>query len=207
MKKDIQVVMLPTKKETNIIFDKGVLEFIEKKQVASTINSDVKGFHLYFLSDDKPKKGDWCYDISIERRLVKYSELPKHWHDSQQKIVATTDESLENVSNSINPVYEKLPQPTKEFIQKYIEQHNNKNILDWLEVEYDCNHNQMPSKVIDVLKINPDNTIDFYIPNLLDVPNKEVFSKEEVISLLYKSRFHINSSDEKFDKWISEVLR
>lgn len=48
--------MLPTEKATNIINDRGRLEFIHNKQVASTINSIVKGYHLYITNPNEEIK-------------------------------------------------------------------------------------------------------------------------------------------------------
>jgi len=50
--------------------------------------------HIYITSDEKPKNNDWCYDKSIEGRIVRFTTLPKHWHDSQKKIILTTDPNL-----------------------------------------------------------------------------------------------------------------
>ena len=77
MWKQHQVVMLATNQTTNIILDKNILEIIKKPQIASTINSDVKGFNLYILSDDEIKvDGGWYYNTITKALFVmKYHTL------------------------------------------------------------------------------------------------------------------------------------
>ena len=78
-----------------------------------------------------------------------------------EKIIATTDISLVKEYN--------LPQPSQQFIQKYIEEYNKGNIITDVLVEYEsdfnscfctkdiCNGNNCPKK----LKVNPkDNSLN-----------------------------------------------
>lgn len=49
--------------------------------------------HIYILSNDLIKEGDWCYDQSINNLFQVWNiqeELPEIW----KKIIVTTDESL-----------------------------------------------------------------------------------------------------------------
>lgn len=114
MKKLSKVVMLPTEKATKIILDKGNLEYIQNEQIASTINSSVKGFHLYFTNDEEIKEGDWFLDDQRvhtsdnngkpDYMVSKCIEIKNGWIISKEgvgcnpgwskKIVASTDESL-----------------------------------------------------------------------------------------------------------------
>jgi hypothetical protein len=70
------------------------------------------GFHIYLTSDEKPKKGDWCYDRSVEGRLVRYTELPKNWVDTQKKIILTTD--LDLIADGVQAI-------DNEFLEWFVE--------------------------------------------------------------------------------------
>jgi hypothetical protein len=83
--------LLPTTKEQHSIIQKnGGLLLV---QTPDKVYTGTK-LNIYITSDEKPKKGDWCYDRSVEGRLVRYTELPKHWVDTQKKIILTTDQDL-----------------------------------------------------------------------------------------------------------------
>lgn len=112
MKKEIQVVMLPTEKATNVLLtgrndlihvtkDFGFTETIDRFQ------------HLYFLSDEEIKEGDWILSgvnsDSLKPRQVTSQALIDDLFPWEKKIIATTDESLG------------LPRPSNEFLQKYCE--------------------------------------------------------------------------------------
>jgi hypothetical protein len=100
--------------------------------------------HLYILSDDEIKEGDWCLFkqiIGSEYKLCKITykfgnqltsllENGNKQEEASQyykKIIATTDESLG------------LPQPSQSFIEKFVEEYNKGNVIT--EVIWDCLHN------------------------------------------------------------------
>ena len=124
MKKQVDVVMLPTEKATNIINDRGNLEFIPNKQIASTINSTVKGFHLYFLSDDEIKEICWCYDTINKEIVLFQGALPKYHYRGYKKIIATTNTDLDKLcgcGNNCGAKPSNLPRPSNEFLKKFCE--------------------------------------------------------------------------------------
>ena len=103
--------------------------------------------HLYIISDDEIKDGDYfladnrlnttsnkglpnwvlCKCTKVKNSWVYCNEIPDEGHNGDwcKKIIATTDESLN------------LPQPSQQFIQKYIEEYNKGNIITDVLVEYD----------------------------------------------------------------------
>lgn len=94
--------------------------------------------HLYFLSDEKIKEGDWCLYQHNETIVLKKNNVDKYGHiqynnigyDLQycKKVIATTDESLlieswyESIDLGMQPTYKNLPQPSQSFIQKYVDE-------------------------------------------------------------------------------------
>jgi hypothetical protein len=181
--------------------------------------------HLYFLSDEEIKEGDWLINErnqvekcdnnlhNLLRDTGKYEPI-----EGQRKIIATTN---------IEMVEEKdwLPQPSQSFIEKYIEKYNKGQQIDEVLIEYEsyCTYgDSCPSKGayykqhlcnIDYkLKVNPkDNTITIK-------PVKESWSREEVFKLLheahdivvencnYKNYLTATAKYTDFDKLIEENL-
>ena len=172
--KKAKVVMLPTNEKTNIINTNQGLLYNSNDYIG--INQ-----HLYIISDDKIKKDDWCIDsngIIFQHK--------NHFPISigQRKIIATTNtllkieingnrgDLLPDVSFDIN-----LPQPSQQFIQKYIEEYNKGNVITDVLVEYEYLLDDMVVLPYWKLKVNAkDNTITIK-------KVKENFTKNEVISL------------------------
>lgn len=113
LKKVCNVVMLETSgidRNNGVVF-KDTLENLKltRNHYSSNVEfSDCQYYHIYILSDDEIKEGDWIY---WNNKVVK--AIDTVYTDSTKKIIATTDSSLEVVSKGINPVYEKLPRPSE----------------------------------------------------------------------------------------------
>jgi hypothetical protein len=109
MKKLAQVVMLSTNEKAKIgdiimskFDDIHILTKNDGKEYAKTVTSQ----HLYILSDEEIKEGDWFVgfaDGSIKPFVMKADEstveinnwqLNKKGYSSNKKIIATTDRSL-----------------------------------------------------------------------------------------------------------------
>ena len=175
MYKEIKVVMISTQKIERLYKDNGILYFDDKPSEFS----DFK--HLYFLSDDEIKEGDWYYNnlFNATSQLVKeglvdddvIETLNKNCHNN--KIIASTDTSLG------------LPQPSEEWIEYFISEWNAGRRIDFVLVEYEEKIRNKFGEIVDfyiykedksteVLKVNQDNTINIK-------PIKDSFSREEVI--------------------------
>lgn len=93
--------------------------------------------HLYIISDDEIKEGDWKYDTKLNIIIQHGSYV-----DGCKKIIATTDTSL-GFSSKINhgvsttTVFTSLPQPSQKFIQKFVEEYNKGNVITDVLVEYE----------------------------------------------------------------------
>lgn len=153
VKKRVQVVMLPTNKKAKIYFDEyGIFS-------RNRVNGKTLNHHLYFLSDEEIKEGDYVLVDKLVGKVVKsfentLCEVDLGWSTTQtknncKKIVATTDSSLvigtvsrfvfdENSRQRINTkIY--LPQPSPDFIKVFIEEYNKGNVIEWVDVEYILN--------------------------------------------------------------------
>ena len=156
--KKAKVVMLPTnepsKIENLVTYQKRNLAKVIKEGI-NPKDSTVQFWNLYIISDDEIKLFDWVYNnkeniveqITSKTQLIFVLEENKE-NQTFKKIIATTDESLYFKDTNKNPkqymgsyismsLGENLPQPSKQFIQKYIEEYNKgRQIIDII-VEYE----------------------------------------------------------------------
>lgn len=187
------------------------------KKVQDAVNCAETNFHLYILSDEAIKKGDWYYNFhNQEVCQSNFSQLPLEFGNCK-KIIATTDESLcyllephkDQYGDMRYNKFHQLPQPSQEFIKHFVEEYNKGNVIAEVEVEYENEDMDFdPAEPNDInwvkkLKINPDNTINTKL-------KKESWSREEVIGLIKKFTKDTTVSyviwQEEFDKWIKENL-
>ena len=158
-----------------------------------------------------------------------------------KKIIATTDTSLKTITiwDDINSIlidnklrspdaeYSLLPQPSPEFINKYITEYNKGNIITDVLVEYNeviddvsvkqamtIGMNIRDMGVISVLKIDSNNCIT------IKKKKSKLYTEEEVIQLLrdilYQSPYLITAfpdgtvnsiKSKEFDSWVKENLK
>ena len=228
MFKKSTVVMLPTNEKTKIQLTKNYLNITIDEFIADS--KFTIGQHLYILSDEEIKEGDWCIMLdsfgNVFSNPQQYNNPEtQHLNKRLRKIIATTDKSLslikDELSNEIGTNgevtfdlgYNKtslLPQPSHSFLEKYVEEYNKGNVIKEVMVEYEYNGystKQDGELTGDYrLKINPkDNTITIR-------KCKDSWSREEVVHLLECAwnggAFYGTSKPNSyyFDKWIEENL-
>ncbi len=187
-----QVVMLATNEKayTELIFRENRLMFQNKKSFKNDRKwSETKHFHLYILSDEEIKEGDWYENNGVIFRADdKFDEGNNpNQNKNNKKIITTTDSSLKIAGNDYDPRSKTgrewifLPQPSQSFIEVFVEEYNKGNIITEVMVEYENNTpkfipiDKFNSKDLQdyiKLKINPkDNTIT--IRKIKDSWNKE----------------------------------
>ncbi len=206
--KRVKVLLLPTENPSSLILNdivKGL--FIIAGQGDKIDNCTNQ--HLYFLSDEEIKEGDWC--ICDYSQVEKYSEpLAIHRY---KKIIATTDSSLGVlVKSGTGVLQESLPQPFQSFIEKFIEKYNQGNPITEAMVECELNEGlalkQIKEKSIEtsayILKVNPkDNTITIK-------PIKDSWSEKEIFVLFENYlQYLLNPKSNKeltAKQWIEENL-
>ena len=164
--KKAKVVRLSATNDSNIYLkpQDGHLVIVINTKVKRYVTSlNFPKQHLYIISDDEIKEGDWKYDTKLNMVIQHRS-----YTDGCKKIIATTDSSLG------------LPYPSQQFIQKYIEEYNKGNVITDVLVEYEYLLDDMVVLPYWKLKVNAkDNTIT--IKKL-----KEIYTKEEVCQILEK---------------------
>lgn len=170
MKRKVKIVIIPANEATNILLT-GRNELIYITKDFGFVNSIDRFQHLYFLSDEEIKEGDWCLldknvglstGYEVKQCLEVDSINGEHTFAEDDgslfttgrcsKIVATTDEGL-GYGDNVGAFYQ-LPRPSNEFIKKYCELGG----IDKVLVEYIDTGDKDFSKRYR-LKIAPDNTI------------------------------------------------
>ena len=218
--KKAKVVMLPTNKPSKL----GDLATYQGKSLAKVIkegvnlkNTTVQFWNLYIISDDEIKEGDWFYNI--HSKIVGRAEFNFGKDELAKKIIATTNSSLWRPSHKYASDVILLPQPSQQFINKYIEEYNKGNVITDVLVEYENKFDGKEyvdeldaygyDKIKSILKINhKDNNIIIKIA-------KDSWSREEVIEFGNKVKEYCKNgwkSDSlhrvffEWDKWIEENL-
>lgn len=211
--KNAKVVMLPTNKKATSEILLGVVPnlAVKTKEVLDDVSDWMlhgKPQHLYFISDDKIRvDGDWYYN-TITNAVFKMKYLTAYNPDQDKKIIATTDTSL---LIPFDDVTIGLPQPSQQFITKFIEEYNKGNIITDVMVEYnEYNRSttwEYDEPEISEVKVNPkDNTVT--IKKI-----KDNWNREEFITILNKfgsdvySDYTKNKTMENFtNDWVYKNL-
>lgn len=96
--------------------------------------------HLYFISNDEIKEGDWYYDTN-------HNAIGKYDSSAQigKKIVATTDKSLNDNIKPQNREFVKalnsiIPEIPESFIQAYIKSYNDGKAIEEVDLEMDISN-------------------------------------------------------------------
>lgn len=146
--KRVQVIMLPTLKESILLLNPTTNKFGLTKETSRKIypiEEYIKlGFipqHLYIISDDEIKEDDWV--IHLGNPYFQFKENMRNLLCKEcKKVIATTDTSLKQFIYTTmvideGDIYQSLPQPSQQFIEKYIEEYNKGNIIIDVLVEYE----------------------------------------------------------------------
>lgn len=184
-----EVIMLPTDKECNL--------WITWKQILgynSTPTTLVGGQHLYILSDEEIKEGDFAYHeqmfnyigftgIAIAKEKLSNQDFRfESILDTSQYYLSTKSPKI---IASTNPLLN-LPQIHQSFISLYIEEYNAGRKIKKVEVEYEesnkrilietgvINHLDSTKIPLYIPKINPDNTINIKMPTIKEDLEKKI---------------------------------
>ena len=142
--KRVQVIMLPTLKESILLLNPTTNKFGLTKEtsrkiypIEEYIKLGIIPQHLYIILDDEIKENNYC--LNLETNTV--FKMHKHGlptSNRNKKIIATTDTSLLKLRTDV-PEYwsDPLPQPSQQFIEKYIEEYNKGNVITDVLVEYE----------------------------------------------------------------------
>ena len=180
----------------------------------SNIRTPTQLQHLYIISDDEIKENNTHFynpysgQLHISGNHTDYIAINKN---GCKKIIATTDVSLG------------LPQPSQQFIQKYIEGYNKGNVITDVLVEYQTDFKSETKLYMLGIGDNPDD-FEYGEPTVKINPKdntttikkvKDSYSREEVIEFGNKVKEYCKDGWKpdslhrvffEWDKWIEENL-
>ena len=148
--KKAKVVMLPTNQKSRLFKGGESLNYL------SHAVDDGEGWrspqHLYIISDDEIKESDYCYSYKTNKIVKATCDVSKKANKNigfWKKVIATTDNSLQWLDESErnyelarpNGLWKCLPQPSQQFIQKFVEEYNKGNVITDVLVEYNIYNN------------------------------------------------------------------
>lgn len=223
-RKKAQVIMLPTTQDSRIFIHDGKLQSCYDGGASVANDIDWKCQHLYIVSDDKIKEGDWClffWDGMKDGELGQIGSEPQRYFPENghtlnrnlRKIIATTDPEFSQQKytkeelGGHKPKTYGLPQPSKAFIEKYCK----KGGIDEVLVEYESWIKETPTcdYALEKPKVNSHNEIIIH-------PIKDSWSREEVeqhirdcssdIISKYLRDLSFDLAEEKVEEWIKENL-
>lgn len=137
-----QIVMLPTEKASEVYLGKNNILISSTKQSSiMSKNDDFINQHLYIVSNEEIKEGDYLYNPATNEILFASVEMLNWNNDTSQehkgwkKVIATTDKlCIQNngsikLSNKIYTLNNYLPLIPELFIQAYIEAYNEDKVI------------------------------------------------------------------------------
>jgi hypothetical protein len=191
--------MLPTAKESQIHSYMYNLGLRDKPMKTYKMNGNSQisyAQHLYIINDEEIKEGDyikfhvkpinkeWIHQVT-KQDLISYPNI----NNEGYKVITTTDTFLKQDLEYVNggkcgKVC--LPQPSPQFVEKYIKEYNKGNIITDVVVEYSImntgytDKNDYPYQETEAIKIDSNNCITI-------TKVKDNWNREELISLLHSA--------------------
>ena len=230
--KRTQVIILPTQNKTYIgkhLENEVYLSLYTWYLKTLNIPNERQGQHLYIITDDEIKEGDWfiynetllqCKEVKLLGKsvLIITNSYNGYNVDNCRKIIATTDSSL-NAYRREDDSLTYIPQPSQQFIEKYIESYNKGEVITDVLVEYinvipQSNGLRSNGIIMDEIGLTDD-------ANILDVPKlnykdntitvkklKDSWNREEVVELLklFENDIKKSINSDDFNNWIKENL-
>jgi len=203
-----QVIMLPTKNELWKVNDEHAdrFEFLFydiKKKILYSRNSNALNWsisHLYIISDEEIKEGDWYYNSSS--KTIHQSngiEIFDYRKDKQVnwKIIASTNSELKEENVLCNDI--PLPRPSDDFLKAFVKAQGkiDKVLVEYFEQIPDWEDDLLTPEYETVLKVVRDNTIT------IKPIQKEKIDIVDLAEIELKS--YVNPSEEFKDGFIDGV--
>lgn len=136
--------MLPTNQKAGALWLNPDTNTLIHTHVSGKYKELYQPQHLYIISDEEIKEGDWKIVFDSLTSTVRTVEIHKHSKDTEcpiflneRKIIATTDSSLTVKHHPQGQSIYLLPQPSQSFIEKFIERYNAGKPITDVMVEYE----------------------------------------------------------------------
>lgn len=122
MKKDCDILLLPSEKESFLGFNENKLYFSE----FGASSNNWLNQNLHILSTDEISDGDWFIRL-FDNTICKANSQSDHKQYNSKKIIASSDSRL-NIDG--------VSKITPEYIEYYINEYNKGNIIKSVLIEY-----------------------------------------------------------------------
>jgi len=222
MKRTHKIIMLPTDKSNLYTDCNGNLQITSKEWSQGDLSGCTMQ-HLYILSDDEIKEGDWCYNPNNDGSVVRYT---KYFRITVFKIIATTDPKLNNYieNDKGEGVDEIFPQIPQSLIEYYAKHQPEEVELEYVKVDNDTSATiqghapewveELKLQDNEVVWVKPEyshNTRQMNTQEIEDKFDVKLYTREEVEQLLFNLAEHYAMTSTKqevddFNKWIKENL-
>ena len=192
------------------------------KEGVNPIGSTVQFWNLYIISDDEIKENNTHFynphsgQLHISGNHTDYIAINKN---GCKKIIATSDTSLEIFDKELSDMHSVkvnilLPQPSQQFIQKFVEEYNKGTIITDVLVEYELVSNEEYF----LNTINPDDDVPYFDENLKINPKdntitikkvKDNWNRKEVetiVKSIFRDIYTNKDWESKAYSWIEENL-
>lgn len=215
MKKTHKVVMLSTEKESPIwLSNRNTLSSAKKEGDGFIISHPKlgKNQHLYIISDEETKEGDWIIGIDpISKGILCQVKKDEKIGNCYKKVIASTDKSLKlkciscngtgekNESHESNSPYDKpcsscysgyntISQIPESFIQAYIKSYNEGNPITEVDLEYESYNEEYKDKFgTDYSDWTPKKyKLKTREDNTVIIHQSKIYTRDEVIELCGK---------------------
>lgn len=227
---ECDVVMLATKQTSNgrhIVFNEQNKLCI--RDVWSTDSQFTLSIqHLYILSNEEIKEGDWYFDSNYKLILQATNVSTNILNKEYKKVIATTDSSL-RLKCGCSGMQDKvkcnwmcqthrdfeLPQPSESFIKKFIQSYNEGNVITKALVQFEKCYAQQQNSEIDLeyYRIKADGANQITTIKLKDSWSKEEhilnllnYRNDLLVELTRCRNLRISLKKEFTDKWIEQNL-
>lgn len=205
--------MLPTNEKSNItsaLHYNNILRIVHDNYECNSKDGLFK--HIYIVSDDELKDGNWHLDLALEgsnfmkprKTLHKIDRVDKNC----KKIIATTDESFYEGKLCL------FPKLSRAFIEKFVEEYNKGNHITKVMVEYnEYDDGDRDADGYPISKYRP--KVNFKDNTITIKKVKDSWNRDEVIELLtkaikdceeYELFNHWSGKYRNLDKWIEENI-
>ncbi len=152
MKKEHQIIMLPSEKQQENVLCVAHKQLFFSEGLVSP-GGDIMPRHLYILSDEEIKKGDWFINLGsgghpgvaiYQANSENSKSINEFKFPEIKKIIATTDTELHYnkvVEEDMHMYKESLPHIPQHIIEAYVKKPFDKVLVEYTEIEMCFNYN------------------------------------------------------------------
>ena len=234
MIKKHKIVMLPTEDNSLLgVHNRKGLLYAKNEGWCYIVKHDyIQPQHLYILSDDEIKEGDWIYNKSrnFGKKIYKCQRVSEsndgfpykvsnpikgdeamYLNSRTFKVIATNDPKLTKVDeiSGENVWTSLIPQIPQSFIEYYA-----KHQPEYVEMEYEC-INKLKLVNNEIVWVEPDNELNlatnkFYMERAMKVPvsvEEKLYTREELEGFAFHTaQICQGMNDLEIEQWIKENL-